>query len=127
VSFTASDVSLTNLTEASPIVLLLKGTDKALSDRERRHVADLISDKVDLNATDKDKRTALIYAVRLGDLETTKLLVEAGAYVKIRDRWNKTALFYAVEAHRRDIVNYLASNGDLQSSTPQERKERGRR
>ena len=62
-----------------------------------------------------DRRTPLIHAARLGDLDTIRLLVEAEAYVMARDRFHKSALFFAVEAHRRDIVLYLAANGDLLS------------
>jgi len=71
---------------------------------------------------DPDRRTPLIHAARLGDLETVRLLVEAGAYVMARDRFHKSALFYAVEGNRRDIVLYLAANGDLLSLPLKDRK-----
>ncbi len=75
-------------------------------------------------ATDADRRPPLIQAARAGDLKTVRLLVEVGeVYVKARDRFHKTALLYAAEAHRRDIVDYLASNGDLQSRSVRERRE----
>jgi ankyrin repeat protein len=86
-----------------------------------------ISAGANLEEKDTDRRTALTLAVMRGDFETVKLLVQAGANVKARDRFHKTPLFYATDAGRRDIVDYLASNGDLQSPTPQERKERNRR
>jgi hypothetical protein len=113
--------------EPSNLLILLSTATTPLSQEQRALLAKMAGNPSDLNATDKDGRSALIYAARLGDLETVKWLVEAGARVKIRDRFHKTALFYAVEAHRRDIVEYLASNGDLQSLTPQERKEHGKR
>ena len=73
-----------------------------------------------------DGRTPLVYAARLGDLATIKVLVEGGCYVKIPDRFHRTALLYAVDNNRRDIVAYLASNGDLQSLTYSARKAMGR-
>jgi ankyrin repeat protein len=73
---------------------------------------------------DSDQRTPLIHAARLADLDTVRLLVEAEACVTTRDRFHKSALFYAVEANRRDIVLYLAANGDLLSPTVKERKAR---
>ena len=39
-----------------------------------------------------------------------------------RDRFHKSALFYAVEANRRDLVLYLAANGDLVSLSIKEKK-----
>jgi len=80
-----------------------------------------------LEEKDPDNRTALTHAVLHGDLETVRVLVQAGGYVKARDRFHKTPLLYAADTGRRDIVDYLASNGDLQSPTPLERKERQRR
>ena len=71
---------------------------------------------------DTDRRTPLIHAARLGDLDTIRLLVEAEAYVMARDRFHKSALFFAVEVHRRDIVLYLAANGDLLSLPVKGRK-----
>jgi ankyrin repeat protein len=71
---------------------------------------------------DSDRRTPLILAARLGDLDTVRLLVEAEAFVVARDRLHKSALFYAVEANRRDIVLYLAANGDLVSLSIKEKK-----
>ena len=76
---------------------------------------------------DSDQRTAVIYATRLGDLETLRLLVETEAFVRTRDRFHKTALFYAVEAGRRDIVLYLAQNGALISLSVAERRQMGQR
>ena len=87
----------------------------------------MIATGANLEGKDADKRTALTHAVLHGDLETVRVLVQAGANVKARDRFYKTPLLYATDAGRRDIVDYLASNGDLQSPTPLERKERQRR
>ena len=93
-----------------------------LDTEHRQCAACLLEHGAAVDPMDADRRTPLIHAARLGDLETVRLLVEAEAYVMARDRFHKSALFYAVEAHRRDIVLYLAANGDLLSLPIKERK-----
>jgi ankyrin repeat protein len=88
-------------------------------------VAGLLAHGADVDAADSDRRTAVIHATRLGDLETFRLLVEAEAYVRVRDRFHKTALFYAVESDRRDLVVYLANNGAIISLSVKERNRLG--
>jgi hypothetical protein len=110
-------------TNALPPLLELLGTAAAPLDSEHRQcVTCLIEHGAPVDLSDSDRRTPLIHAARLGDLETVRLLVEAEAYVMARDRFHKSALFYAVEANRRDIVLYLAANGDLLSLPVKERK-----
>jgi len=117
----------TTPTNSIGVLELLQKNSNALSPESRTNLCDLIASGANLEHKDADKRTALTLAVLLGDLRTVQILVQAGANVKARDRFHKTPLLYAVKAGRRDIVDYLASNGDLQSPTPQERKERQRR
>ena len=105
-----------------PLLELVRTAGGPLNEERRQCVAYLLERGAGIDATDSDGRTALIQATRLGDLETVRLLVEAEAYVKARDRFHKSALFYAVEGRRRDIVLYLAANGDLVSMTVKERK-----
>lgn len=114
-------------TDSIGILELLQKNSNPLSPEARAHLDYLIEARANLDQKDVDKRTALTLAVLLGDLETVQILVQAGANIKARDRFHKTPLLYAVKAGRRDIVDYLASNGDLQSPTPRERKERQRR
>ena len=110
-------------TNGLPLLLELLHTAAAPLDADHRQcVACLLAHHTAVDPLDSDKRTPLILAARLGDLETVRLLVEAEAYVMARDRFYKSALFYAVEAHRRDIVLYLAANGDLVSLSVKERK-----
>lgn len=105
-----------------PLLELLRAATAPLDSEHRQCVACLLEHGASVDPMDADRRTPLIHAARLGDLETVRLLAEAGAYVMARDRLHKSALFYAVEAHRRDIVLYLAANGDLLSLPIKERK-----
>ena len=99
-----------------PLLQTLSGAVAPIDPSRRQCLAFLLERGAQVDARDNDRRAALVYATRAGDLETVQLLVEAGAYVLIRDRFHKTALLYAAEGHHRDIVAYLAVNGDLQSS-----------
>jgi ankyrin repeat protein len=51
--------------------------------------------------------TALLFAARVGDLDSTKLLVDAGANVDDRDAWGVTSLVLAAHSGFRDIVEFL--------------------
>jgi len=107
-----------------PLLELLRTAAGPLDSEHRQCIACLLEHGAAVDPMDQDRRTPLIHAARLGDLETVRLLVEAEAYVMARDRLHKSALFYAVEGHRRDIVLYLAANGDLVSLSIKERKAR---
>jgi Ankyrin repeats (3 copies) len=109
------------------LLALIQNSSQPLTPVYRTNLCLLLAAGANLEEKDADRRTSLILAVVRGDIDTVRLLVEAGANIKARDRFHKTALFYATDAGRRDIVDYLASNGDLQSPTPRERKERNRR
>ncbi len=98
-----------------PLLDLLRTSSAPLNPERRQCVACLLEHGAYVDPMDTDRRTPLILAARLGDLETIRLLVEAEAYVMARDRFHMSALFYAVDANRRDIVLYLAANGDLLS------------
>ena len=105
-----------------PLLELLRAATAPLDPHHRQCVACLLAHGAAVDPLDSDRRSPLIHAARLGDLETIRLLVQAGAHVMARDRFHKSALFYAVEAHRRDIVLYLAANGDLLSLPLKDRK-----
>jgi hypothetical protein len=105
-----------------PLLVLLRAADSPLDKEKRQCAACLLEHGAAVDPMDSDRRTPLILAARLGDLETVRLLVEAEAFVMARDRFHKSALFYAVEANRRDIVLYLAANGDLVSLSIKEKK-----
>ena len=105
-----------------PLLVLLRSATAPLNADQRQCAACLLEHGAAVDPKDADRRTPLILAARLGDLDTIRLLVEAEAFVMARDRFHKSALFYAVEANRRDIVLYLAANGDLVSLSIKEKK-----
>ena len=105
-----------------PLIELLRIAAGPLDTEHRQCVACLLEHGAAVDPLDSDRRTPLILAARLGDLESVRLLVEAEAYVMARDRFHKSDLFFAVEANRRDIVLYLAANGDLVSLPLKDRK-----
>ena len=99
----------------TPLLAVLSGATGPLDPGRRQCIATLLEGSAAFGGKDGDGRTALIYATRLGDLETVRLLLEAGNNVRAADRFHRTALLYAAAGHHRDIVAYLAVNGDLQT------------
>ena len=55
--------------------------------------------------------TALMFAARVGDLESAKLLVAAGAKVNDADAWGVSATAMAAHAGFRDLVEFLLDKG----------------
>lgn len=55
--------------------------------------------------------TALLFAVRVGDLASAKLLVAAGANVDDADAWGVTATTLAAHSGLTDLVEYLLEKG----------------
>jgi len=91
----------------TPLLQTLHDVTAPIDANRRECVAFLLAHGARVDDVDNDKRTALIYATRAGDMETIRMLVQAGAFIKRRDRFYKMAVFYAAEAGRRDIVAYL--------------------
>ena len=59
----------------------------------------------------KDKITPLMYACQMGNGKIVRLLIENGAKVEARDRYQKTALIHAIVAGHADIMSYLLRLG----------------
>ena len=55
--------------------------------------------------------TALLFAARVGDLTSAKLLVAAGANVNDADAWGISATVLAAHSGYRDFVEFLLENG----------------
>ena len=55
--------------------------------------------------------TALLFAARVGDLESAKLLIAAGANVNDADAWGVSALTLAAHAGFRDVAALLLDKG----------------
>jgi ankyrin repeat protein len=60
--------------------------------------------------------TALMFAARVGDLESAKLLLAAGANVNDRDAWGVSALVLAAHSGYRDLVEFFLAKGADASS-----------
>ncbi len=71
----------------------------------------LLDNNLDIEARDKDGKTALIYAIESNQLEAVKLLISRGADIEARDNQGKTALMYAAENNRFDIMHELIKQG----------------
>jgi len=55
--------------------------------------------------------TAFMFAVRVGDLASAKLLVAAGAHVNDTDAWGVSATVLAAHSGFRDLVEFLLEKG----------------
>src|SRR4030095_1117727 len=91
------------------------GADVRLADaamkRDTATVKALLQQKVDVNAPGKDGTPALHWVVRVDDLETTQLLIKAGADVKFADRYGVTALYLACMNGNAAMIKLLLDNG----------------
>jgi len=68
-----------------------------------------------IDAKTRDKSTALHFAVASGNLETVKVLVNAGASLKIKNSHNNTAKAIAVMYNYQEIIKCL-ENGKSRNS-----------
>ncbi len=68
---------------------------EAVKDGDADRVRALIAAQVDVNGTDADGTTALHWAANRDDLETTGLLIDAGADVAAANRFGATPLALA--------------------------------
>jgi ankyrin repeat protein len=62
--------------------------------------------------------TALMFAVRVGDLDSAKLLVAAGANVNDADAWAVSATTLAAHSGFRDLVKFLLDKGADPNAAP---------
>lgn len=62
--------------------------------------------------------TALLFAARVDDIESAKLLLAAGADANDADAWGVSALTYAVHSGYREIVDLLLNNKADPNSAP---------
>lgn len=70
-----------------------------------------LNQKVDINAQDSKKRTALIIATYNQDVEAVKLLIDAGADVNIQDDLLNTPFLYAGAEGYLDILQLTIQAG----------------
>jgi ankyrin repeat protein len=77
-----------------------------------REVVWLLDNGADVNAKNKDGKTALMFAaMRLAGSDDAELLLEKGADANAKARDGSTALMMAAGRGRRDIVKLLLANG----------------
>jgi uncharacterized protein len=62
--------------------------------------------------------TALMFAARVGDLDSAKLLVAAGARVNDADAWGVSATTLAAHSGFRDLVEFLLEKGADPNAAP---------
>jgi ankyrin repeat protein len=62
--------------------------------------------------------TALMFAARVGDLDSGKLLVVAGAHVNDADAWGVSATTLAAHSGSRDLVEFLLEKGADPNAAP---------
>jgi uncharacterized protein len=62
--------------------------------------------------------TALMFAARVGDLDSAKLLVAAGAHVNDADAWGVSATTLAAHSGFRDLVEFLLEKGADPNAAP---------
>ena len=71
----------------------------------------LVENGADVNAKDRQNKTAMIHASESGRLEMVKCLVKNGADVNAKDNLNDTALMAASFNGHLETVKYLVENG----------------
>lgn len=72
---------------------------------------------IDVNATDTQNRTALHNAALLGHEDVVRLLIEAGADVNVKDRWDDEPLVLAQSNERFEIMVALVGGGRARIDT----------
>ena len=89
--------------------------DRRLIDAARQgnkaSIRALLKEKAPINATATDGTTALHWVVRADDIETAKLLLQAGADVRLADRYGITPLKLAAENGSAAMIEVLLKAG----------------
>jgi len=62
--------------------------------------------------------TALMFAARVGDLDSARLLVAAGAHVNDADAWGVSTTILAAHSGFRDMVEFLLDKGADPNEAP---------
>jgi uncharacterized protein len=84
---------------------------EAAMKRDTATVRALLAQKVDVNAPGKDGTPALHWMVRVDDVETTQLLLRAGADAKFADRYGVTPIYLACTNGNAAMIKVLLDAG----------------
>jgi hypothetical protein len=84
---------------------------EAAKNQDKAALRSLLKQKVDVNASDVDGMTALIWAAHQDDLEAVKLLLAAGANAKAANRYEVTALSEAANSGNGPMIEALVKAG----------------
>jgi serine/threonine-protein phosphatase 6 regulatory ankyrin repeat subunit B len=101
-----AQVDAVNRYQRTPLMLAARQVYGADSGFVRR----LLDSGAQVNLTDEDGRTALMYASESGQLQTARMLIERGASLVARDHEGLSALDIAARAERKDIIKLLAAS-----------------
>src|SRR5687768_10733251 len=104
------------------LMLLVAAGSTAAADRDTRladaamrqdvtAVRTLVAQKVDVNIPGQDGTPALHWAVRVDDIDTTKLLLGAGAQATLANRYGLTPLAIAAGNGNAAMIGVLADAG----------------
>src|SRR5437588_12297541 len=92
---------------------------EAAMHRDMAAVRSLLNQKIDVNAPGKDGTPALHWVVRVDDVETARLLIQAGANVKLADRYGVTPIYLAASNGNAAMIKLLLDSGaDANSIDP---------
>jgi uncharacterized protein len=90
-------------------------TDSSLPEaamhRDMTAVRSLLTQKLDVNAPGRDGTPALHWVVRVDDIDTAKLLIKAGANVKLADRYGVTPISLACTNGNAAMIRLLLDSG----------------
>ena len=86
--------------------------DQAVFDGDILLLRRLLKSKIQVDASDYDKRTAVHLAAAEGNLSALKLLVDFGADLTVRDRWGNSVEDEAKRAEAGKLLTYLRSLDD---------------
>lgn len=113
---TADEVLMLIEKGASPAAVDKKGAPAIALAALRKPTADhqsiavikaLLASGADINQRDKEGKTALFYAARVGNLENVKLLLDSGADYYLLDKSGETARNYAYYQKRGDVLQFM--------------------
>lgn len=97
-----AELSASEFLSATTLCQIVYDGDNALLKR-------FIKAKIQINASDYDKRTAAHIAASEGNITALRLLMEAGADLSLKDRWGNNVRSEAKMSNAGKVLEYLDS------------------